>query len=144
MIKILKHSGVASLGLLAVFTASPSLAGFLCTEGKVKKVIVNLQTGKTEVAAAARRGKRWELKESYDGWAVFTDGNKDARFTSCKREFEIDSGYLLGISCSMDDKHYDARSNLFYSPEGVFAVQIWSLPVGDYQTVTTIHGSCSR
>ncbi len=142
MTRTLSLNRFAVAACLLAFFAAPSYAAFLCLEKKVEKVIVNLSNQQTEVSDS-RRGTVWQLKESYNGWAVFTDGNKDPRFEACQRQFEPDSGFLLGLSCAMDGSRYDARSNLFYSPEGLFAVQIWSLPVGDYQTVTRISGSCT-
>ncbi len=129
--------------LCTVGLVQPAFAGFLCIEEKVEKVIVNLATEATEASAAAPRGQTWQLKESYNGWAVFTDGNKDPRFAACRREFEEDTGFLLGITCSMDETRFDIRSKLFYSSEGMFSVQIWSLPISDYQTITKIFGRCT-
>lgn len=141
------NSGAAKCRFLFIFIAilmtGSATADFRCTVGKVEKGIVNWRTGDTEVSAAAPRYQIWELKKSYDGWAVFTSGLKDPRFKPCKREFETDSGFLVGISCAMNEDAFDPKSKLFYSPEGIFAVHIWSLPAGDYQTVTTIHGRCT-
>lgn len=140
-LKLTKYTSITAL--LLTFLVQSAVAGFTCIENKVDKVIINLATGETEVSAAAPRGQVWSLKESYNGWAVFTDGTKDPRFAACRREFEEDTGFLVGISCAMDQSRYDSRSKLFYSPDGVFSVQIWSQPVGDYQTTTKIFGNCA-